>query len=261
MPLEQPGARILGAVDAVAEAHQALAAVEHAVDVVLDARRPRRPRRASAARARARRRAAGRTARRRPTRGRSRSRRRSTRTMRAVNVEALRPCSAVQIQYVSSACTCRGSASPRHSSRKRSAVVSPCSTVSRGDRRRLAVRDASGLRGDRDHRRRHAPQILLRLLVRDVDELLELPVAGEPGGLRLQVGRAVAGQIPARRKRLRRRQAGLGRLVDEQAPDLLERHVADELLDVDAAVAKRAALAVRLGDLRLDRDDALRGPA
>src|SRR5262249_52379882 len=32
--------------------------------------------------------------------------------------------------------------------------------------------------------------------------------------------------------------------------------VADELLDVDAAVAERAALAVRLGDLRLDGDDA-----
>ena len=37
--------------------------------------------------------------------------------------------------------------------------------------------------------------------------------------------------------------------VDEQAPDLPERDVADELLDVDAAVAQRAALAVGLGDL------------
>jgi hypothetical protein len=33
--------------------------------------------------------------------------------------------------------------------------------------------------------------------------------------------------------------------------------VADELLDVDAAIAKNAALAIRLGDLRLDGDDAL----
>ncbi len=52
------------------------------------------------------------------------------------------------------------------------------------------------------------------------------------------------------------RQAGLRRLVDEQAPHALEGDGADELLDVDAAVAERAALAVGLGDLRLDRDDA-----
>ena len=46
-------------------------------------------------------------------------------------------------------------------------------------------------------------------------------------------------------------------VVDEQPPDVLVRVVADELLDVDAAVAERAALAVGLGDLRLDGDDAL----
>src|SRR5262249_29872630 len=45
-------------------------------------------------------------------------------------------------------------------------------------------------------------------------------------------------------------------VVDEQSPDVLVWVVADELLDVDAAVAERAALAVRLGDLRLDGDDA-----
>ncbi len=56
---------------------------------------------------------------------------------------------------------------------------------------------------------------------------------------------------------LGRRQAGLGRLVDEQAPHLLERDRADELLDVDPAVAERAAVAVGLGDLRLEGDDAL----
>jgi hypothetical protein len=32
--------------------------------------------------------------------------------------------------------------------------------------------------------------------------------------------------------------------------------VPHELLDIDAAVAERATLTVRLGDLRLDRDDA-----
>ena len=52
-------------------------------------------------------------------------------------------------------------------------------------------------------------------------------------------------------------QPGLEAAVDEQAPHLLERHVADEVLDVDPAVAQRAALPVGLGDLRRERDHAL----
>ena len=59
------------------------------------------------------------------------------------------------------------------------------------------------------------------------------------------------------RVRLGRRQARLERAVDEQAPDLLEGHLADEVLDVDAAVAQRAALLVGLGDLGGEGDDAL----
>jgi hypothetical protein len=47
------------------------------------------------------------------------------------------------------------------------------------------------------------------------------------------------------------------RAVDEEAPDLLERHGAHEVLQVDAAIAQGAALAVRLGDRRGERDDAL----
>ena len=73
---------------------------------------------------------------------------------------------------------------------------------------------------------------------------------------RLQVGGRVAGQA-ARRVGLGGRQAGLGLVVDEQPPDLLERDDADELLDVDAAIAQRAAVAIGLGDLRLERDDPL----
>ena len=45
--------------------------------------------------------------------------------------------------------------------------------------------------------------------------------------------------------------------VDEQAPHALVRDRADEVLDVDAAVAQRAAVAVGLGDLRGEGDDAL----
>ena len=57
--------------------------------------------------------------------------------------------------------------------------------------------------------------------------------------------------------RLGGRQPGLERPVDEQAPDLLEGDLAHELLDVDAAVAQRAALAVGLCDLGGEGDDAL----
>src|SRR5262249_31131041 len=47
------------------------------------------------------------------------------------------------------------------------------------------------------------------------------------------------------------------RVVDQQAPYLLEGHAPDEILDVKAAVAQRAARAVRLGDLRGEGHDAL----
>ena len=52
-------------------------------------------------------------------------------------------------------------------------------------------------------------------------------------------------------------EAGLELAVDEQPPDVLERHGAHELLDVDAAVAQGAARLVGLGDLRRERDYAL----
>jgi hypothetical protein len=46
-------------------------------------------------------------------------------------------------------------------------------------------------------------------------------------------------------------------VVDEEAPHALERDAAGELAEVDAAVAQRAAVAVGLGDLRGEGDDAL----
>ena len=49
---------------------------------------------------------------------------------------------------------------------------------------------------------------------------------------------------------------GSKRAVDQQAPHLLEGDLADEVLDVDAAVAQRAALAVGLGDFGGEGDDA-----
>ena len=99
--------------------------------------------------------------------------------MRAVKVEALSPCSQVQIQYVSIACTCFGSASPRHSSRKRSAVVFPCAIACGAMRSSSPVGEPRRLRGDRDELRRDAAQVLARLVVGDVDQLLEPPLAAE----------------------------------------------------------------------------------
>ena len=52
------------------------------------------------------------------------------------------------------------------------------------------------------------------------------------------------------------RQPGVELVVHEQAPDVAEGDVPDEVLDVDAAVAQRAALPVGLGDLGLEGDDA-----
>ena len=123
--------------------------------------------------------------------------------------------------------------------------------------RRLApVGDGGGARDDLHHQRREPAEVLAGLLVGDLVQLPELPLAREARRLRLEVGGRLAGQA--------RGLVGLGvrhlRLevvVDEEAPDVLVRVVADELLDVDAAVAERAALAVGLGDLRLDGDDAL----
>jgi hypothetical protein len=59
------------------------------------------------------------------------------------------------------------------------------------------------------------------------------------------------------RERLRGRESWLERAVDQKAPDVLERDAADEIVDVDTAVTQGAAFLVRLGDLRLERDDAL----
>jgi hypothetical protein len=57
---------------------------------------------------------------------------------------------------------------------------------------------------------------------------------------------------------------GLGRgearaelAVDQQRPDVAEGDLADQVLDVDAAVAQGTAVLVRFGDLGLEGDDAL----
>ena len=149
------------------------------------------------------------------------------------------PCSAAEIQYASIALTWAGSASPRQRIRKRSGIDVRLVDLALRDRR--AAGAARGLRDERERHHRRAREVVARLGVVDVDQRLEAPLRAEHRERGLDVDARVAG-ADRERVRLGGRQPGLERPVDEQAPDLLERDVADELLDVDAAVAQRAAL-------------------
>ena len=124
------------------------------------------------------------------------------------------------------------------------------------DRNGVPVREAGALRDDREHRGRQPAQVELCLVIGDVDELSTTPLAAEMSRPRLQVGHRLPGRA-MQGVRLGRLQARRERVVDEEPPDLLERDVPDELLDVDAAVAQRAAFPVGFGDLRLEGNDSL----
>ena len=95
---QHAGARVLGAVDAVAEAHQPVAAVERVLDPALGVAHALDLVEHLSARARARRRAAGRDSA--PTAPDSAAATSAPveATTRAVNVEAFMPCSAAEIQ-------------------------------------------------------------------------------------------------------------------------------------------------------------------
>ena len=124
-----------------------------------------------------------------------------------------------------------------------------------GNNVRLAVGDPSRARDDGHHLCRETTEVFARLPVGDLVQLAEPPFAGDPRRLGLEVSRRVARE-PCGLVRLRIRHARVEVVVDEQTPDVFVGVMADELLDVNAAVAKRAAFAIGLGDLRLDRDDA-----
>ena len=164
------------------------------------------------------------------------------------------PCSAAEIQYASIACTWRGSASPRQRIRKRSGIERALS-ISRLRHRRHAG-PARGLGDERERHHRRAREILARLVVGDVEQLLHPPLGPEHRQRGLEVDARVAG-ADRERMRLGRREAGLVAAVDQEPPDLLERHAPDEVLDIDAAVAEGAALLVGLGDFSLEGDYAL----
>ena len=97
-------------------------------------------------------------------------------------------------------------------------------------------------------------EIVPRLLLVDVEERLEAPHGREHGQRGLHVDPDVPG-VHRDRERLGGRQPGVEGAVDEQPPDVAERDVTDQILDVDAPVPQGAALLVRFGDLRLERDD------
>ncbi len=117
--------------------------------------------------------------------------------------------------------------------------------------------DAAGGLGHEGHRHDgDVREVLARGVVVDVEQGLQAPRGREHRDRRLHVDADVAG-VDGDRERLGGRQAGVELVVDEQAPDVAEGDLADEVLDVDAAVAQDAAVPVGLGDLRLEGDDAL----
>src|SRR5262249_21194524 len=126
-----------------------------------------------------------------------------------------------------------------------------------GDGIVVAVGDTRRAGHDGHDLRREASEVVARLLVRDLVDLPELPHTRQASDLRLGVRGRVAGER-GRLVALGLGHAGLEAPVDEEAPDLFVRNPrTHELLDVDAAIPERTALAIGLADLRLDRDDTL----
>ena len=114
---------------------------------------------------------------------------------------------------------------------------------------------ARRLGDERERHHRGAREVVARLLVGDVDQLAEAPLGREHRERRLHV-HAVIARAHGQRVRFGRRQARFEAPVDEQAPDLLVGDGADQVFDVDAAVAQRATLFVGLRDLGGEGDDA-----
>ena len=258
MPLEQTGARVLGAVDAVAEAHQPLAAARAGSRRSPRGRPTRRPRRASAARAPGAPPCSGPESA--PTADESAAAQSAPveAVIRATKVEALRPCSRgadpvgvdrLHVLRIGLAAPLEqealGGRLPLRD-HGRDATRSVLPSASRADWAAIEMNCAeSAARGPRAPRRRRCR-------------------SASSAPTRRRRGRSPTGDRPAccRSGRRPRRALPAGRpgskLSSTSRPHTCSNAVrADELLDVDAAVAERAAVAVGLGDLRLEGDDAL----
>ena len=246
------GARVLGAVDAVAEAHQALALVERLLDPLLGVAGPLdlvdhlQHARGRAAVQRPRQRADGGAQRGGHVgAGRGDDARRERRGVHAV-LGGRDPVGVDRLDVVGV-----GLAAPAD----QEALRDRGRLVDLALRHRRLPGAARGLRDERERHHRGAGELVARDLVGDVDQRLEAPLGPEHRQRGLHVDARVPG-AHRERVRLGGRKARLERAVDQQPPDLLERHPADELLDVDAAVPQRAALPVGLGDLGGEGDDA-----
>ena len=247
---QDAGAGILGAVDTMPEAHDSLASVEQVANVLVDASVAATSSSILSTRVGAPPWSGPESA---PTAADIAAPQSAPveQTTRAVNVEALAPCSAAETQYESiGAHVSRiGFAAPAEEEPLGSSLALGHTFV--GHTRLVATRR---LGDEGDHRGRETGEVVSCLRVVDVDELAQAPVPGEGRRGRLEIGHRTTG---ANRQRdvLRPGHPGVERIVDEQSPDLLVRLDADELLDVDAPIPERAALPVRLGDLRLEGDD------
>src|SRR4051812_30690266 len=98
-------------------------------------------------------------------------------------------------------------------------------------------------------------EVLAGLFIGNVQQLAEAPVRREHGDRGLDVDADVAG-VHGQRERLGRGQARSELSVDQQRPDVAEGDLADQVFDVDSAIAQRAALFVGFGDLGFECDDA-----
>ena len=145
-------------------------------------------------------------------------------------------------------------------------LAAPADQEALGDRAGLVdlalghrlLADAAGRLGhEAERHHRHAREVVAGLLVGDVDQL-----AGGPTRSRASRARPAgprAGRRCARPAGAARRAACPGsKLPSTSSPQTFSNGtVPDQVLDVDAAVAERPALAVGLGDLGVERDDAL----
>src|SRR3954447_4475939 len=248
---QHPRARILGAVDAVAEAHQALASVEDALDVPghvalpLDRVEHREDARGRTAVERAGERADG---------GRERGGdvgaggRHDARRERGGVAPVLGRGDPVGVERAGVRGV--GVAAPAGEEPRGGAGIA----VAGGPIRRDFARDRGR---ELERRRRRDRELVARLLGVEVDQRAHR----QPRDRGLQLApRVAAGRPHLAGGCVAVRQPGQRRAVDQQAPYLLEGDPPDELLHIHAAVAQRAAGTVGLRDLGGERHHAFEAP-
>ena len=173
--------------------------------------------------------------------------------MRAVNVEALSPCSAVQIQYVSIAFTWSGLASPRQRSRTSRRPSRLAATTSSGAGKRPSWTAADLATIDiicAESRARSSWACSASMSTSFLSSRPRTAARSRPGG-------RTARCRSARPARTARDQASRARvLVDEQDPRPSRTRRARRAPRCRRRDSEGATFPVRLGDLGLEGDDA-----